>query len=374
MKIIIYILDSFSPNILKGNKSFFFQEKEKNRTFIDKLINKSFYFNNVYGYGETYSTTYSAIVGKDIYDNYCDAWKLNTSFKLKSNLGSMAKINGFETIYYRNSGPKSKVDSYFGRYLESINHNFKYKHLKNKKINDNLYKFIKKNNLLKKLNSNKKFLILLHDYSLHDSQGAYKGSTKGILNSAKNSADEVKKNLSSLNYNENKDVLIFFSDHGLTPYPYVKLFNNNFIKKKDYEKYYNKIFVDDKIKMLFFIKIPNLKKKIISKKFLKPKDINIIIRSFFKKDKTLEKIKLLKNIGKQSILTSLRSTRASIYENYFFKNMFHNHLIYIDNKKKVVFSNKHSIKYLRSKYQLDNFKQTYSVPKKLYKFQKKYFL
>ena len=118
----------------------------------------------------------------------------------------MAKINGFETIYYRNSGPKSKVDSYFGRYLESINHNFKYKHLKNKKINDNLYKFIKKNNLLKKLNSNKKFLILLHDYSLHDSRGAYKGSTKGILNSAKklqNTSEELSLSLTEeLNHQE----------------------------------------------------------------------------------------------------------------------------------------------------------------------------
>ena len=109
----------------------------------------------------------------------------------------------------------------------------------------------------------------------------------------------------------------------------MKLFNSDFINKKDYEKYYNKIFTDDKIKMLFFIKIPNIKKKIINKKFLKPKDINVIIRSFFKTSKTVEKIKLLKNIGEKSILTSLRSTRASVYENYFFKNMFHNHLIYI---------------------------------------------
>ena len=80
--------------------------------FMDKLINKSCYFNNVYGYGEAYSTTYSAITGEDIYDNFCDAWKLKSSFKIKSNLGSIARGNGFETIYYRNSGTKSKIDIY----------------------------------------------------------------------------------------------------------------------------------------------------------------------------------------------------------------------------------------------------------------------
>ena len=178
--------------------------------FIDKLINESCYFNNVYGYGETYSTTYSAITGEDIYDNFCDAGrKLKSSFKIKSNLGSIARENGFETIYYRNLVLKVRLIAILIN-LESINSNFKYKHIRKRKIKDNLDKFINKNNLKKRLNSDKKFLILLHDYSLHDSQEAYDGLTKKILKSANNSSNKVKENLSSLSYNKNKDILIFF--------------------------------------------------------------------------------------------------------------------------------------------------------------------
>jgi hypothetical protein len=79
MNHIIYLLDSLTPTSLVKSLTKKFSFKNKSN-YIDKLSNKSIFFNNVYGHGETYPTTYSMFTGKNIYETYGDAPDLFFSF------------------------------------------------------------------------------------------------------------------------------------------------------------------------------------------------------------------------------------------------------------------------------------------------------
>ena len=58
MKFIIYHLDSLTNLALKGKNNNYFKKKKLNSNFISKTKNKSIFFENSYGYGETWSTTF----------------------------------------------------------------------------------------------------------------------------------------------------------------------------------------------------------------------------------------------------------------------------------------------------------------------------
>ena len=263
MKNIIYIIDSLSPYSLKSLSKKFYNMKLNKLTFFDKLIKKSILIENVYGHGETYSTIYAALTGKNIYKNHCDAWFIEDSFKDFSDLGKIFKEKAFTNIYLRNASPNNDLGNFYGRFLGSISNNFDYKYLQRPKKNHNFTNYLKEKNLIKSLkNKNKNFFILIHDYTLHDSREAYNGDHKKILDVINNKLTKnFKKTLSNISYNSKKDNLIVLSDHGLTKYPESKLYTSSITDKKEYDKYYKNIFLDEKIKMLFFIKPPNLKKK-----------------------------------------------------------------------------------------------------------------
>ena len=107
---------------------------------------------------------------------------------------------------------------------------------------------------------------------------------------------------------------------------------------------------DEKIKMLFFINSPNIKKKIVIKGNYLATDLYPIIKNFFKKSGNIKKfIFLVKKLSRKYIITSIRSSVATVYENFFDKNIFHNHIIFIKNSKKFTFSHKHPNKFLLEK-------------------------
>ena len=263
MKNIIYIIDSLSPLALKSLSSSFYGKKNSKSTIFDKLMEKSIVLRNVYGHGETYSTIFSALTGKDIYKNKCDSWTDKNSFKETSDLGKNFKSKGFTNIYMRNASSNNSLVGFYGRFLNSVSKDFHYKFLQKKNKNDNFSKFIKSQNLNKKLRDKKKdFFILIHDYTLHDSRAAYQGSHKKILNVIDDKlTNNFKRTLLDINYNKEVDNLIVFSDHGLTTSPASNLFTKSNINKNYYNNHYRNIFLDEKIKMLFFIKSPYIKKK-----------------------------------------------------------------------------------------------------------------
>ena len=350
MKNIIYIIDSLSPLALKSLSKKFYNIKNNKFTYFDKLINKSILVENIYGHGETYSTIFAALTGENVYKNNCDSWYLENSFKKFSNFGSLFKKKGFTNIYLRNASPSSAIDNFYGRFLSSISKDFDYKLIKKQFKRDTFSKYIQREkklySLLKK--GQKKFFILIHDYTLHDSKDAYNGNTNKILKVInKNLTKNFRDTLSKINYDKKKDNLIVFSDHGLTVSPESNLYTQNSISKKQYDQLYKNIFLDEKIKMLFFINSPKINKKKMIKGNYQAKDLYSIIHNFFKNNQNLNKfLNFAKKQSKKNLITSVRSTRATIYENYYEKNNFHNHIIYIKNRKKFVYSNKHEVNFI----------------------------
>ena len=110
---------------------------------------------------------------------------------------------------------------------------------------------------------------------------------------------------------------------------------------------YKNIFLDEKIKILFFVNSPKINSKKIIKGNYLAKDLYLIMKNFFSPNQNLKEFsRFVKKKSKTFLITTIRSTRATIYENYFEKNNFHNHIIYIKNKKKIIYSNKHENKFI----------------------------
>ena len=292
MKQIVYLVDSLSPLALKSFSEKFYGENILKKNYIDKLASKSIILKNIYGHGETYSTTYNAFTNKNIYKNFADSWDISKSFLEKSDLGKFFKKRNFTNIYYRNCSTNNQLTGFYKRYLESLTFNFDYFCFKKKKKNYSLKKFFQEEGLIFKFQKNQNIFIIIHDYTLHDSKSSYNGNVKNILNTIKNKvSNNVRTNLNLINYNPKKDNLILFSDHGLTRNPVSKLFaSNEKVSKIMYDKLYKEIFLDEKLKMLCFIKPANFNNKIVLDDYYKPSIINNVIKSLFLlKKKKIEK-------------------------------------------------------------------------------------
>ena len=377
MKQIVYLVDSLSPLALKSFSEKFYEKKILKTNYIDILASKSIILKNIYGYGETYSTTYSAFTNKNIYKNFADSWDINKSFLEKSDLGKFFKKKNFTNIYYRNCSPNNQLTGFYKRYLESLTDNFDYICLKKKNKNYSLKKFFKEKSLISKFQKNENIFIIIHDYTLHDNRGSYNGNVKNILDTIKNKvSNNVKANLNLINYNPKKDNLILFSDHGLSRNPVSKLFmSTEKISKKIYDKLYKEIFLDEKLKMLCFIKPANFKKKIILDGYYKPNFINYIIKSlFFFKEKNLKNfIDKIKKFGKKEIYTSIRSVNNSIYENKILKRILHGHILKICQNKKIIYSHAHPAKFSIQKNNEIDTHTIKEVDKKFNRFIKNYY-
>jgi hypothetical protein len=340
---IIYILDSLTPtSLIKSlTKRFSFKKKAN---YIDNLSNKSIYFNNVYGYGETYGTTFPMFTGKNFYDIYGDAPDIFYSFLSESNIGSHYKARGYNNIFYRNCAPDADVSGFYGRYLKNITKDFDTICIRKKNPNYSFSNFLNENNLINR--KNKKNFYLIHDMSLHDS-AYFRASLKDYIKCQDKSAEIVKKNLELINYNPKKDFLFFLSDHGLTPHPEVKIFFDDKLKTDTYNKYYQKLFDEEKIKQTFFIKTPKNTKLNISEK-ITSQNIYKIIKIFSKKnykDILLKK----KNIFFKKFLfyTSVKDALKSPYNSKFVKNLYHCHFIFFKGEKKYIYSHNYPKRYLK---------------------------
>lgn len=349
MKQIVYLVDSLSPLALKSFSEKFYGENILKKNYIDKLASKSIILKNIYGHGETYSTTYNAFTNKNIYKNFADSWDISKSFLEKSDLGKFFKKRNFTNIYYRNCSTNNQLTGFYKRYLESLTFNFDYFCFKKKKKNYSLKKFFQEEGLIFKFQKNQNIFIIIHDYTLHDSKSSYNGNVKNILNTIKNKvSNNVRTNLNLINYNPKKDNLILFSDHGLTRNPVSKLFaSNEKVSKIMYDKLYKEIFLDEKLKMLCFIKPANFNNKIVLDDYYKPSIINNVIKSLFllKKKKLKNFIDKIKKTGKKEIYTSIRSVNNSIYQNKILKRILHGHILKISQNKKIIYSHSHPDKF-----------------------------
>lgn len=343
MKHIFYLLDGFTPMSLKRELSTIYDKKFKKENFLEKLSKRSLYFKNCYGYGETYSTVYSMINGKNIYDNYCDAPEILFSFKKYYSLLDHYKKLNFKTVYFRNVKPHYPTNGFYNRFNQSFAKNFDHYCLKKKNINYDLKTYLLSNNNFENYNNKFNVFYFIHDMSFHDNKMVYNGNLKQHFKAFDNASKTVNFNLKLLNYVESKDTLFFLSDHGLSTRPYNKIHTEKYLKREKYENYYKSMFSDEKIKFMFFINSPKIKKKIISN-YVYPSNIfSIIIQHNNKNFKYF--YKKIKKILNDTVIISLRNAKASTYGNYILNNIFHFHFIKISKKVKYVYSHKHKYHY-----------------------------
>jgi hypothetical protein len=339
MKHIFYLLDGFTPMSLKRELSTIYDEKHKRENFLEKLSKRSLFFKNCYGYGETYSTVYSMINGKNIYDNYCDAPEILFSFKKHYSLIDHYKNRSFKTIYFRNAKAHYPTNGFYNRFNKSFAKSFDHYCLKKKNINYDLKNYLLSNNNFRDYNNKFNVFYFIHDMTFHDDKMVYNGNIRQHFKAFDKASKKVNSNLKLLNYNKSKDTLFFLSDHGLSTKPYNKIHTEKFLSENKYENYYKSMFLDEKIKFVFFINSPKIKKKVINQ-YVNPSNIfSIIIEYNNKQFKYF--YKKIKKILNETIIISLKNAKASKYGNYILNNIFHFHFIKISPNMKYIYSHKH---------------------------------
>ena len=348
MNCIVYLLDGLSPLAIKNKNNKNFLGKKIKENYISKLQKNSVNFHNIYGYGETFSTTYELFTGKNIYKSYCDAFHLFTSFPENKNLGYYFKKNNFNTFLFRDPHENHPMGGFYGRYFNVMKKNFDFFCVKKKNKNYSFNNFFDEKNIKNFLSKKNNNFFIFHDFSLHDNKKAYSDSTpKNYLEAVDHSAKIVKSNLDLIKYNENRDTLIFLSDHGLNLKPHDQLHFNKKISKEKYEAYYKNLFLNEKIKITCFIKSPGIKTE-VNRNYYKPNFIFSVLKNFAqkktKKD-TINKLvtKLKKNNKK--IIISLRAANQDPYNGFFLKNYFHCFFLLLGKSKKISYSHNHKFPY-----------------------------
>ena len=348
MNCIVYLLDGLSPLAIKNKNNKNFLGKKIKENYISKLQKNSVNFYNIFGYGETFSTTYELFTGKNIYKSYCDAFHLFTSFPENKNLGYYFKKNNFNTFLFRDPHENHPMGGFYGRYFNVMKKNFDFFCIKKKNKNYNFNNFFDEKNIKNFVSKKDNNFFIFHDFSLHDNKKAYSNSTpKNYLEAVDHSAKIVKSNLELIKYNENRDTLIFLSDHGLNLKPHDQLHFKKKISKEKYDAYYKNLFLNEKIKITCFIKSPGIKTE-FNRNYYKPSFIFSVLKKFaqkkFKKN-TINKLvtKLKKNNKK--IIISLRAANQDPYNGFFLKNYFHCFFLLLGKNKKISYSHNHKFPY-----------------------------
>lgn len=338
MNFIIYHLDSLSPLAIKRKDNLKFENEKITDNFISLISKDSIFFKNLYSFGETWSTTFEYFTNGNMLSGYGDAFHCHKSFKSEYSIAKIFKEKKFTTFLYRDQKDFPNK-GFYKRYFDSLSKDFDHICLSKEGKIKSLKDFLKenKNNFFEKKNK----MFLIHDYSLHDNDMVYyKPTAKNYLRAVNLSAKKIKNNLKVINYNKKKDILVLLSDHGLNLYPESKIHFDKYLNRNEYQKYYLSLLEDSKIKSCFFIKAPGLKARDISRMIV-PKDVFGVLTEIVRLNFVLKKIphlfKKIKYINNK-ITVSVRAAVADPYNNFFFKEFFHCHLINIGPNLKISYS------------------------------------
>ena len=343
MNFIIYHLDSLASLAVKTKDNINFQGIKINNNYINEISKDSIFFKNSYGYGETWSTTFEYFTNGNMKDGYSDAFHFHNSFNSSYSVAKIFKDKNFTTFLYRDQ-KNYPNKGFYKRYFKSVSKDFDYFCLSKEEKIKSFKDFLKKNktNFSAKDKKNKMFLI--HDYSLHDNPRAYKKSNpRKYLKCVNLSAKKIEENLNAIKYDSTQDILIFLSDHGLNIFPTDKIHFDKNITKEEYGKYYLSLLDDYKIRTSFFIKIPGVSRMEIKKRII-PKDIfgfvAKIARFNFNTSKIIHFFNKIKHTNNK-IIISVKAAEMDPYNNFFYKNCFHCHLVSISNNFKLSYSLNH---------------------------------
>lgn len=340
MRVIWYMLDALTPCVLRAfNSEKGDSEELAPFNFIDELSKNSFIINKCYGYGETMASNSAMITGMNSRAIKSDMLAHPKSFQLRPTLASYFKENGFSTVFYRNfpldglrrHGPYKRYNILASKGFDHVC------------IEDDSNLLLKDSKIIKQqddfflIKSSQPTFIFIHDMAFHDDSLVLRDATKeGIFEAVIKKSERVRNNLEYLNYNQETDVLIFSSDHGMTLSPYDDLFYDKNISIDTLNRYWPKLTADFKLKTCFFIKGPGITPGKAIGTF-EIRDMFATVLDFLHIKYTQTGAVSAKSQTRSSALVSIAGASSERMAWKWLKNWFHPYIIYIDDDKKWIY-------------------------------------
>jgi len=205
-RIIFYLVDGVSAVKVRSFNELD-QQKFKTRTYFDEIYEEGHVFQYCYGYDTTQNSFYAIDSGQTLYEteiSRSQKWRLD----VKSSFFNKLKQVGYRLHFFSNNC--------------SLNIALPYSYFDKIKFRPYIYD-LNDSDLDKKffgLGADKTVLFI-HDLYTHDQRGEYVLGKFHLThqeyeNLIKEQAVLLKKNLKFLKFNKKKDLLVVFSDHGLT--------------------------------------------------------------------------------------------------------------------------------------------------------------
>lgn len=340
MRIIWYVLDGLTPCMIQA----FNDKKDDNikdlapLNYIDNLARNSFIIKDCYGYGETMASLSAMVTGMGIQSLKSDMPSDPDSYHKWPTIADYLKKQDFFTIFYRNFPPDGlRRKGPYKRFNALESQGFRSVCLEDGVSQFDESEFIKQHDDFFLLKCDKPIYIYVHDLCLHDHHLVQRNGTReGLSKAIIECSERVKNNLEYLNYNEEIDILIFSSDHGMTLSPYDDLFFDKNISTDTVNRYWPKLIADFKLKTCFFIKGPGI---------TPGKAIGTFeIRDMFATVLDLLHIKYTQteavSANSQTRSSAIVSVAGATFEKMawkWLKNWFHPYIIYVEDNKKWIY-------------------------------------
>jgi len=309
--------------------------------YLDEIIKSSLCFSNVYGAGETFASLSAKLTGEAMSQLKSDFFSHPRSFKVKENIASFIKIKyNFDNVFYRNYSDKYPTVGVYERYNNLCTLGFDRIILKdNSRIDLPESDVLKGNNNFFR-NDNENNFIFIHDLHLHDAPNIYdkNGRMENYEKAIVDSANHLKRNLEYLHYDENKDMLIFSSDHGLTIYPELSMYYDESISKEDYLEYRKMLFSELKLRCFLAVKYKEFPPQMSSKLMTTQSVFDVVksaINTIFNKGSVGD---IINQYGSDSIITSVCDIAFGNPTPLWKRNTFHSHIVHITKKYFWVYS------------------------------------
>lgn len=180
------------------------------RTFLDELAKKSHIFKYVYGLNTTASALYAMFSGQSHIETPKSIVSNTKLFKIKNPLFKQLRKKGYKINYFTNNDKILRFGYVDASFFDVVKISQYTPFLKDANLSDS---FLGKDN--------EKVALFIHDLYVHDRGGlvdkkSHYYPTKEYEGAVKTNAANLKKNLEFLKFNPKKDLLVIFSDHGLT--------------------------------------------------------------------------------------------------------------------------------------------------------------
>lgn len=343
MKIIWYLMDGLSAECIESLNKNKLDYKFKT-SYFDTIIDQSMTLSKVYGHGETFASLSSQLTGLTLEKLRSDNWTDYRSFNAKNTVSEYFKDTfGTYNIFYRNYSSKYPTIGVYERFNKLCTHGFDKIILSDdSRVNLNNSKVINQVNdyFEKSLETNiKNKFIFIHDLYLHDHPTAYESSDLNDYHNAIFEAGEhLKNNLEYLDFDENEDILILSSDHGLTIRPQLDMFTKFDTNLNEYLSYRNSLYSELKLRAFLSIYSKSINPMIFEEPILM-KDTNKIIKDILTSiifKKPLDDFR--KEYFSENIMTSVADLAYGNPISIELRRTIHSHLIYYSNKDKYVYT------------------------------------